>query len=151
MSDPVVSTIEVRCAPAHAFEVFTRRVDLWWPVGHRKLEDASLEFECRTGGRFMERSPSGEVFELGTILDWDPPRRFRYSWVRGAISAPTEVEVVFEPHGKATRVIVTHAEANSGLGDAWPTRARGFKAAWSHVLPTFADFITNETDRGESS
>lgn len=150
MSEPVISKIEVRCAPPHAFEVFTRKVDLWWPVGHRKFEQSALEFDCRPGGRFVERSPDGEVFELGTILDWDPPRRFRYSWIRGAISAPTEVEVEFQAQGDATLVVVTHSEGNSGLGEAWPTRAQGFRKAWSHLLPELADLIARNEENGES-
>lgn len=150
MSEPIISQIEVRCGPKHAFEVFTRKVDLWWPIGHRKFDQSALEFDCQNGGRFIERSTDGEVFELGTILDWDPPRRFRYSWIRGAIAKPTEVEVEFKPQGTTTLVVVTHSEAGSELGDAWPIRAEGFRKAWSHLLPALADVIARNERDGET-
>ena len=68
MNSPVVAKIEVRCAQAHAFDVFTTKVDMWWPSRHRKFETSVLQFEGRVGGRFIERSPAGDENEFGRIL-----------------------------------------------------------------------------------
>lgn len=145
MSRSVVATIEVHCSQLHAFEVFTTQVDLWWPVGHRKFgkfgksDQSVMRFAREVGGRFLERSSTGEEVELGKILGWEPPDRFAYSFYPGAIDKPTEVEVTFRSHGDHTVVTVTHAEAKSDLGDLWGDRAAGFLRAWDHVLPIFRD------------
>ena len=64
MSRSVVATIEVHCSQPHAFEVFTTKVDLWWPVGHRKFgnsEQSVLRFAREVGGRFPEPTTTGKV------------------------------------------------------------------------------------------
>ena len=137
MSRSIVRTIEVHCSQLHAFEVFTTKVDLWWPVGHRNFDQSVLRFAREVGGRFLERSSTGEEVELGKILGWEPPDRFAYSFHPGAIDKPTEVQVTFQSHGDHTVVTVTHAEAQSDLGDLWQGRAAGFLRAWDHVLPIF--------------
>jgi hypothetical protein len=144
MSSPLVRQIEVRCSTDHAFEVFTQRVHLWWPPGHRKHADSRMVIEGRVGGRFFERTPSGNESELGTVLLWEPPQRVRYSWWPGANAKPTEVDVVFRAAGDVTRVEVTHSEGASGLGELWPERVKLFERGWGAVLPAFAAAIGRE-------
>jgi uncharacterized protein YndB with AHSA1/START domain len=128
----------VRCSVEHAFAVFTARIDAWWPSGHRHLPDARLTLEGRVGGRFFERGADGREHELGEVTRWEPPHRVAYTWHPGALTRPTAVEVRFSAQGATTRVEVTHAEGDANLGEAWPTRAQKFDAAWRHVLPAFA-------------
>ena len=134
MSRSIVNTIEVRCSVRHAFDVFTSKVDLWWPVGHRAFDESVLLFEAEVGGRFLERSANGEEVERGKVLSWEPPHRIAYSWHPGAIDQPTEVEVIFEGADDRTVVTVTHAEAQSDMGDRWAVRAKKFQSAWDHLL-----------------
>ncbi|MCA9656188.1 MAG: SRPBCC domain-containing protein [Myxococcales bacterium] len=139
--EPLERRVELRCSAAHAFAVFTGCIDAWWPPSHRRFDRSELRLEPRVGGRFYERSESGEEARLGEVLRWDPPRRVTYTWYPGAITEPTEVDVRFAPHGDHCLVEVTHAEGRSGLGDAWPQRVALFGRAWDHVLPTFVAFV----------
>jgi uncharacterized protein YndB with AHSA1/START domain len=131
----------VRCPAAHAFDVFTSRLDLWWPPKHRRFSASRLCLEARVGGRFFERSESGEEATLGEVLRCEPPHRLTYTWYPGAVRGPTEVDVRFTDAGDATVVEVTHSEGPSQLGDAWPQRVELFGRAWAHVLPAFVDFL----------
>jgi uncharacterized protein YndB with AHSA1/START domain len=146
MSEPLQRTVRVRCPLAHAFDVFTARLDLWWPQKHRRFGASQLFLEARVGGRFFERSDTGEEARLGEVVRCEPPHRITYTWYPGAVSGPTEVDVRFTGEGEHTVVEVLHSEGQSGLGDAWPQRVELFGRAWAHVLPAFAGFIS----RGEN-
>lgn len=141
---PVHKTIEVRCSVEHAFRVFTERIDLWWPPGHRWGPASILFLEAGEGGRFGERLPDGEERVLGAVLAWEPPRRLVYSWWPGAIEAPTRVEVRFSAGEASTRVEVRHTIGESGLGDAWPGRAAIFTSAWDEVMAAFEAAVEEE-------
>jgi uncharacterized protein YndB with AHSA1/START domain len=145
MPESLRRCVRGRCSIAHAFEVFTARVDLWWPPGHRRFDDSRLVLEATPGGRFFERSKGGDEFKLGDVLDCDPPRRIRYTWYPGAIEAPTVVDVRFAEEGADTVVTVEHSEADA-LGDAWPERVKLFERAWQIVLPAFAAHAASTTD-----
>lgn len=146
MSAPVERTIRVRCPVEHAFRVFTRRIDAWWPAGHRRFAGSTLTLEATPGGRFYERAPSGDEALLGEVLTVDPPHHITYTWRPGAITAPTEVEIRFTADGDATRVDVTHREGPAAMGERWPERAALFARAWSHVLPAYAAHIDGAPD-----
>ena len=140
MNHPLERTVRIRCAVEHAFAVFTGKLDLWWPPGHRRFERSRLSLEARVGGRFLERSDSGEEFLMGEVRVCDPPHRLVYTWFPGAVDRPTEVEIRFTDDGGHTRIDVTHSEADSGLGDLWPERAALFTRGWGVALPAFAAF-----------
>lgn len=144
MRPPLERRIEVRCSVEHAFEVFTRRIDMWWPPSHKRFADSRLVLEAREGGRFYERAASGSESELGEVLSWEPPLRVRYSWWPGADDKPTEVEVMFRAEGDVTVVEVTHREGDAGLGDRWPERVKKFEKGWSAVLTAFRARIESE-------
>jgi uncharacterized protein YndB with AHSA1/START domain len=135
VTEPVVKSIRVSCSISEAFVTFTQRVDLRWPKSHRRFDESDLILEPCVGGRFFERSTSGEEARLGEVIICDPPSRLSYTWYPGAISAPTRVDVVFEPDADETVVHVTHSEGQSALGDQWPRRAKRFDEGWDAVLP----------------
>ena len=138
MSEPIRRAINVRCPVAHAFAVFTERLDLWWPPSHRRSPAGTLSMEGRVGGRFVERTESGEEHLLGEVMHWEPPHRLAYTWYPGAIERPTLVQIRFVEHDGHTRVEVEHAEGDAALGEQWPVRAQKFNDAWSEVLPALA-------------
>ena len=76
----IQKTVRVRCSPGHAFRVFTRQIDMWWPPDHRTLSGSTIALEGRAGGRFYEQRRDGTVRELGHVLDWAPPERLSYAW-----------------------------------------------------------------------
>ncbi len=140
MSEPVVRKIRVRCPLGHAFDVFTARLDLWWPKSHRRFERSALHLEAALGGRFYERADSGEEVELGQVVRCEPPHRITYTWRPGAVKGPTEVDVRFAADGENTWVEVVHAEGQSDLGALWNERCSLFERAWDQVLPAFVEF-----------
>lgn len=114
--DAVVVTTRVEVDPATAFAIFTEDVDAWWRHGPRYRvhaeRESTMRFEPRVGGRFLEvyDAEGDDAFEHGRVRVWDPPVRLVFE-MRGRDFRPgqtTEVEVVFEGEGGATRVTVTH-------------------------------------------
>ncbi len=140
MTSRIIVSLRVRASPERAFGVFTDDVGLWWrPNALFRFTPRSpgvVSFEGGPGGRFIETLPNGQVFEIGRITAWQPPRRLAFGW-RQATFAPdqhTEVEVRFEPMGDETRVTVEHrgwdsvpAEhvARHGFADALFLRRHG--------------------------
>ena len=59
MDDILTRTITLKCDVAHAFDVFTNRIDLWWPRGHRKTSEGSLRLQAVAGGALIDRAPDG--------------------------------------------------------------------------------------------
>lgn len=114
MTSRIIVSLRVRASPERAFGAFTDDVGLWWrPNALFRFTPRSpgvVAFEGGLGGRFIETLPNGQVFEIGRITAWEPPRRLAFGW-RQATFAPdqhTEVEVRFEPMGDETRVTVEH-------------------------------------------
>ena len=139
MNAPLEKTAWVKCSMHHAFNVFTARVDLWWPKSHRRNEGGRMVLEAKEGGRFLERSPEGEAAILGEVIHCDPPDRITYTWYPGSDIGPTEVDVRFLAENGGTRVNITHVEGKSQLGTEWPNRVKRFDRAWTTVLPAFLE------------
>ena len=88
--------IALRCPPAHAYDVFVGRIDLWWPRGHRRDPASTILLEPVVGGRLVERSGDQEWL-FGTVTALGPPARLAFDWYPGSPGAPTSVEVGFGP------------------------------------------------------
>lgn len=136
--DAIRKRVVVACSVEHAFEVFTRQVDAWWPRGHRRFGDSELRLEGGAGGRLVEVSQSGEEHVLGGVVDWDPPHLLRFSWRLGAPpQAPTLATVRFAAEGDGTLVAVEHVEGPHAHPD-WTASAVRFDRGWTHVLAALA-------------
>lgn len=112
MASRVLVSLRVGASPDRAFEAFTAEIGQWWRpndlFAFTPREPGALSFEGRE--RLIETRPGGQVFEIGRVQLWDPPRRLVFGW-RQAAFAPdmtTGVEVTFEPVGEETRVTVVH-------------------------------------------
>ena len=105
-----VSTI-VAVDPARAFAVFTDEIGGWWKPKARSLfqrgRNGCLKFE---NGRLLEVYETGETFEIGVVLAWEPGKLLLFEWRQEGFEAGerTEVDVRFEPVAKGTRVTVNH-------------------------------------------
>ena len=137
MSEVLVRTISLNCSCAHAFEVFTQNVDLWWPRGHRKTADATLHF---TDDALIERAPDGSAWTMGQITAIDPPRLLSLDWFPGSAAAPTAVEIRFANAGSGTEITVTHRPLLE-TKSIWPQRVALFTKGWETVLPALKRFI----------
>jgi uncharacterized protein YndB with AHSA1/START domain len=150
MTEALTRSITVDCPLEHAFDVFTGKIDLWWPRGHRKFERSTLTLEPRAGGLILERMHDGQEAVLGTVIDCDPPHTIRYSWNPGKITEPTVVAIRFERVAEGTRVDVEHRAAANAVPGEWGQRVALFEKGWGTILPAFKDFAA-PSDKGRSN
>jgi uncharacterized protein YndB with AHSA1/START domain len=135
--EPVHKTLVVGCSPDRAFEVFTREIGTWWPLGSHSIggdKITEVVFEEHVGGRIFERHDGAGEGEWGRVLAWDPPGRFVMSWYPGHDPAEaTELEVRFVAEGDGTRVDLEHRGWEILAGRAHEART-GYDAGWGDVL-----------------
>lgn len=138
--------IFVQSTPERAFDVFTRQMGAWWPLGSHhigKAEAKAAVIEPFVGGRWFEQGIDGSECDWGHVLAWDPPARLVLSWEISAdwkqdASVKTEVEVRFTAERGGTRVDLEHrllrnygarAEEMRGMLDS--------KGGWTGLLEAF--------------
>ena len=130
----------VGCEPYHAFTTWTTRATSWWPPEHTMSheEGSQIVFEPKVGGRIFERIPNGQELDWGEIVEWDPPRRLRYSWhITTDRAHATDVEIVFrELPDSSTRVEIEHGGWD-GLGEVGRSWRDANHAGWDGVLPAY--------------
>ena len=143
---PVRCSIDVKAAPARAFELFAQNMGSWWPRGRTPggKPHADLVIEPRSGGRWFERDADGQETQWGKVLSWEPPRRLLLGWqlnhkFQFDARVLMEVEILFAAlAGGGTRVSLEHrdieqlgveAESFAGkVGSGWPERLQDFAA-----------------------
>jgi hypothetical protein len=137
--EPIELNFTVECSQEHAFDVWTARASMWWPVAHTVSAHPGLRvtFEPRVGGRIYERTPGGVEHEWGEVLTWDPPRHMSYLWhIRGDRSDATEVMISFAEDSDATNVTIVH-RGWERLGSRGPGWREQNEAGWAGVLPDY--------------
>ena len=145
MIEPIRLAFDVACPAEHAFEVWTARIDRWWPADHTASGDAAtlVVLEGRAGGRIFERTPSGDEHDWGEVTIWEPPTRLRYLWhLRRDRADATEVEIRFVARDPSTtRVEIEHRgwERLGAGGEEWRDRNRG---GWATLMPHFVGAAT---------
>ena len=137
MADILTRTIDLNCPLDHAFDVFTNKIDLWWPRGHRKNRDASLTLSNEA---LVERAADGSEWIMGQITEIDPPRLLSLDWFPGSPAAPTSVDIRFAKSASGTTITVTHRPLLE-TKSIWPQRVALFTKGWETVLPALKTFI----------
>ena len=143
---PIVKTIDIRCDPQRAFELFSARMGDWWPAGHSigASPIKAVVIEPRAGGRWFERGEDGAETRWGRVLEWAPPHRLLLAWqINGAWSYDpdfeTEVELTFTPLSPGTRVRLEHRNLER-FGDSAERMAGSLGGGWPTIVDLFADF-----------
>ena len=142
MLEPLRFAFEVSCPAAHAFELWTTRIDAWWPRTHTVSAEPSarVTLEQFVGGRIFERTADGVEHDWGEVVAFEPARRLVYLWhIRRDRADATEVEITFRAiDAGSTRVEIEHRgwEALGAESDAWRERNRG---AWGTLLPRYQE------------
>lgn len=136
MIPPLRLSFEVECTVSTAFELWTSRIDVWWPRDHTAsgAPDATVVFEPRVGGRLYERTGAGDEIDWGEVTAWDPPHRLAYLWHLGRDrSRATDVEVRFIENDERTRVEIEHTgwDRLGAEGAEWRDRNQ---AGWAGML-----------------
>lgn len=147
MADPYCTSLHLNCDRAHAFDVFTSKVDIWWPPSHRRLKGSRLRFDPRPGGRFYEVDSVGQEAVLGEVLIYAPPDHLQFTWHMGKITEPSRVDIRFSTEGAKTLVSLEHSEGAANMGPIWPEKVALFERGWTHVFAAFSAFI-DETEKG---
>ena len=140
--DPVRKSVEVGCAPAEAFRLFTDEIDSWWPLATHSIGQADAEacfFEGREGGKIYESHGDGSIHVWGLVTVWDPPSKVVFSWHPGRdASTAQEVELRFAEIDGGTRVALEHRGWEVLGDDALETR-EGYQKGWVGVLDRFVE------------
>jgi uncharacterized protein YndB with AHSA1/START domain len=117
-SQPVCKSINVKASVERAFRVFTEGIDTWWPrthhIGASPMKRTIVQ--GRVGGRCYSEQVDGTECDWGSVLAWDPPKRFVMAWQITAdwkfqpdLAKSSEVEVKFTPQADGTtRVDLEH-------------------------------------------
>lgn len=148
--ESVRKSITVRVPQQRAFEAFTAGIDSWWPrrhhIGSGTMRRVVLEGHVR--GRCYTEQEDGTEADFGTVLAWDPPRRFVMAWqvttdwkFEPDLARSSEVEVVFTPVGDGeTRVDLEHRHFERyGAAGAAMRDAVGSPGGWGESLQKFAE------------
>lgn len=139
---PVIKKRSVPLAPEAAFDLFTRRIGEWWPVGTHSVAGEhvkEIRFEGHVAGRLLEVAADGTQCSWGEVLAWDPPNRFVISWhPTREPKAASILEVRFRPHDGGTELTLEHRgwEEHGAEGE----RLRGmYDSGWEFVLGRFEE------------
>jgi uncharacterized protein YndB with AHSA1/START domain len=154
MNQPTTDTavrvsVDVDASQEHAFDVFTRQFNSWWPASHHIGEQdfAEVVIEPRAGGRWYERAADGTECDWGSVLEWDPPNRIVLAWQLTPEFAydpdtalATEVEVRFTAISPtATHVALEHRgfEVHGDRGESMRASVAA-PGGWGGLLQLFA-------------
>jgi hypothetical protein len=146
ISESVVPAVEksvtVGLPVEGAFRLFTSKIHTWWPLATHSIGEENAEscvMEEKEGGRFYEILKDGSQKEWGTVLVWEPPRRFITSWHPGRESSTAqELEVIFTAEGQGTRLDLSHRNWELLGADAEETR-NNYVRGWKYVLGLYIE------------
>ena len=131
MTDPLSFTFDVGCSPEHAFDVWTSRIDPWWPP-------STASPWCSSSG--ASRAPDGASTTVTTA--WEPPSRLAYTWHIGrSAREATDVEIRFLASDEgSTRVEINQSGWHRFGEEAGPWRDRN-RVSWDSLLPRYRSAI----------
>lgn len=144
--DRIVRSVEVAVEPAVAFAAFTDEMGAWYGDLPHAWNDpdraVGIRLEPRVGGRWLEvwDDATGEGYEIGRVLEWEPPRRLvtTYRNIGLAPGALTEIEVRFDPVPGGTCVTLEHRgweRLDTETFVLWRDRA------WVALMGVFAEYV----------
>lgn len=148
-SSPGASPIVIEAVfPATAlrlFDAWTKadQIRKWFGTDPDRLKD--VQIDLREGGHWrfvMDTDENREESLEGRYLEIMPGERLTFSWCHVVETAsgereetpPSQVTILFEPMGAATRLTLEHREITSDGG------RRGVRAGWITSFKALADF-----------
>jgi uncharacterized protein YciI len=145
---PIHREVIVRGDPALAFEVFTERINHWWPVAELSVhgEGGSVSI---VENEIVERSKTGAEAVWGTITRWEPAVAIAFTWHPGrGVERASHVAITFTAVDDGTLVTLEHS--NWEVFDD-PTGARGeYERGWPGVLDHYRAQFGPEVEGGQS-
>lgn len=142
----IQESVVIKASRSIVFDAYVRQIDQWWPrVGTYRYSFAQpprhqsqICFEPWCNGRFYEIFDDGSEYEIGRILDWQPPVRLTYTWRDPRWPAHTTVAVTFQEHDGVTTVTVCH----TGFGkEGIPDVSLNYGTGLAEILSTFGKWV----------
>jgi len=140
--EPVRKTRTVPLDPPAAFDLFTTRMETWWPLPTHSIagHDAiGVRFEGCVGGRVVELTRDGTEHSWADVVAWDPPYRFVVAWHPSvAPDAASILEVRFRPaSGGGTELSLEHRGWEELGGEHGKAARARYQSGWDAVLQPF--------------
>lgn len=144
MIPDILKELTVEAGQAIAFDVFTRKIDLWWPKSHHVGKTPMVEtiLEPGVGGRWYTIHEDKSEVMVGYVQTWEPPRKLVLIWQIDAnfvcnpdVVSEIEVEFVAEGLGR-TRVLFAHRNLDR-LGDGTKV-IESMDQGWGKILALYA-------------
>jgi len=139
--EPVQRSVTVSWDVDAAFRRFTAEIGRWWPLRTHSVSEGNSDtcvFEGHAGGRIYEVARDGKQHDWGKVLEWDPPRRVKFTWHPGReVSTAGWVELRFTPVADGTRLDLTHGGWEN-FGQGVEKARRGYRMGWGYVLELWA-------------
>jgi len=143
--------IVVEAPIERAFHAFTHEMVDWWDPTHHILEGelAEMIVEPRVGGHIFDRGVDGSECRWATVIAYDPPHRFAFSWnittewkLETDPEKTSEVEITFTEDGPdRTRVALEHRHIERH-GDGWEGMSSALGSGWPTGLERFAGYLS---------
>lgn len=143
--------IVVEAPIERAFHAFTHEMVDWWDPTHHILEGelADMIVEPRVGGHIFDRGVDGSECRWATVIAYDPPHRFAFSWnittewkLETDPEKTSEVEITFTEDGPdRTRVALEHRHIERH-GDGWEGMSSALGSGWPTGLERFAGYLS---------
>jgi DNA-binding transcriptional ArsR family regulator len=134
---PLVKQVTVPGAPEMVFELFTSRIDEWWPRATHSValeNTTSVHMGSAVGERVYEVTDDGQEHEWGRITRWEPAARLALTWHPGlATEQATHVEITFRQTADGTEVTLVH-DGWEARGDKWRSMRDSYDEGWDFVL-----------------
>ena len=159
--EAVRKSITVNAAPEVAFAIFTEDFDGWWPRSHHIGKSPMIRaiIEGRRRGRCYTEQEDGTECDWGTVLAWEPPRRFVIAWqiaenwqYEPDLKKSSEVEIRFTPveNGK-TRVDLEHRGFERMTAGAAEMRTGvSGEGGWAGLLQLFAARVEQKANKSDA-
>ena len=141
----------VEASQETAFNVFTQKMDLWWPKTHHvgACPMTELVLEPGVNGRWYTKHEDGSEVEIGHVLTWNPFDLVILNWqIDGNFKCDrtitTEVEVKFIAEGdKTTRVKFEHQNLERLAGGTKVIDS--MDDGWGMILNIYKTVTENES------
>jgi uncharacterized protein YndB with AHSA1/START domain len=153
-TDPtaVDASIEVNASAERAFEVFTRDFGAFKPPEHNLLAVPIAEtvVEAHVGGHIIDRGTDGSECPWATVLAYQPPERFVFSWnispywqIETDVGKRSEVEVTFTALGEDRTLVEINHRHLDRHGEGWAGVRDGVSTdqGWPLYLSRYADLL----------
>jgi uncharacterized protein YndB with AHSA1/START domain len=152
---PILRSVVVTVEPGRAFELFTRRIQDWWPrdktIG--RAPAVAVVIEPQPEGRWFERDAQGHETQWGKVLAWEPPQRLLLAWQVGADWAYhaeliTEVELTFKAQAAGGTLVTLEHRYLERLGAAAARHREMLDGGWPSLLGEFQKLAEGNTTSG---